>query len=79
MNLTLQQQSVLSALTTEWQSPVQLAEQLPQASENPLDVNRLLKDLLRDGLVQANPVVLGLYRLTSLGTTIKKTESSENE
>ncbi|CAM4420234.1 hypothetical protein FHS16_003810 [Paenibacillus endophyticus] len=72
MNLTLQQQTVLTALTAEWQTPAQLAEQLPQASDNPLDVNRLLKDLLREGLVQANPVVLGLYQLTALGTTIQR-------
>ncbi|WP_054024468.1 hypothetical protein [Bacillus sp. FJAT-28004] len=79
MNLTLLQQSVLLALTTEWQSPVQISGQLPNASENPSDVNQLLKDLLREGLVQANPVVFGLYRLTSLGTTIKTMELYENQ
>lgn len=78
MNLTLLQQSVLLALTTEWQTPVQIAGQLPKVPENPSDVNQILKDLLREGLVQANPVVFGLYRLTSLGTTIKTTELCEN-
>jgi hypothetical protein len=78
MNLTLLQQSVLLALTTEWQTPLQISGQLPNESENPSDVNQLLKDLLSEGLVQANPVVFGLYRLTSLGTTIKTTELYEN-
>ncbi|OPA72934.1 hypothetical protein BVG16_31240 [Paenibacillus selenitireducens] len=79
MNLTLLQQSVLLALTKEWQTPAQIAGQLPKASENPSDVNQSLKDLLREGLVQANPVVFGLYRLTTLGTTIKTTELRENQ
>ena len=61
MNLTPMQQSVLSALTTEWQTPMQIAGRLP-ASENLSDVNQALKDLLREGVVQANPVVFGLYR-----------------
>ncbi|MEV5026610.1 hypothetical protein [Paenibacillus sp. LPE1-1-1.1] len=78
MNLTLLQQSVLLTLTTEWQTPEQIAGQLPKAAENPSDVNQLLKDLMREGLIQANPVVFGLYRLTSLGTTIKTTELDEN-
>ncbi|QHT58766.1 hypothetical protein GXP70_01425 [Paenibacillus lycopersici] len=68
MSLTPLQQSVLSALTAEWQTPVQIAERLPDASVNPTDVNQALKDLLREGLAQANPVVLGLYRLAIRGT-----------
>jgi len=68
MNLTPLQQSILLALTTEWQSPAQIADQLPEASGNPSDVNQSLKDLLHEELVQANPVVFGLYRLTTLGT-----------
>jgi len=56
------------ALTTEWQTPLQIADQLPQASWNISDVNQSLKDLMHKGLAQANPVVLGLYRLTTLGT-----------
>jgi hypothetical protein len=78
MNLTPLQQSVLLALTTEWQTPAQIAGQFPKASENPSDVNQSLKDLLREGLVQANPVVFGLYRLTTLGTH-KTTELHGNQ
>ncbi|MFD0717051.1 hypothetical protein [Paenibacillus sp. GCM10027626] len=79
MNLTPLQQSLLLALTTEWQAPAQITGQLPKAIEDPSDVNQSLKDLVREGLVQANPVVFGLYRLTSLGTTIKTTELRENQ
>lgn len=79
MSMTPLQQSVLLALTTEWQTPEQIASQLPKASGNLSDVNQSLKDLLREGLVQANPVVFGLYRLTTLGTTIKTTELCENQ
>ncbi|MEK3724673.1 hypothetical protein [Paenibacillus sp. FSL H8-0034] len=79
MSMTPLQQSVLLALTTEWQTPAQIAGQLPKASSNLSDVNQSLKDLLREGLVQANPVVIGLYRLTTLGTTIKTTEWRENQ
>lgn len=71
MNLTLNQQAVLIALTTDWQTPIQIADQLSQASENPSDVNQTLKELIREGLAQANPVVLGMYRLTSEGSAIK--------
>ena len=76
MNLTPLHQSILLALTTEWQTPVQIAGQLPEASENLTDVNQALKDLLREGFVQANPVIFGLYRLTALGTN-KTTEVYE--
>lgn len=79
MNLSERQQSVLLALTSEWQTPVQIAGQLPKSSENPSDVNQSLKDLMREGLVQTNPVVIGLYRLTELGITIKTTELLENQ
>ncbi|WP_053373203.1 hypothetical protein [Paenibacillus sp. FJAT-27812] len=79
MNLTELQQSVLLALTTEWQTPVQIAGQLPKAPEDPSDVNQSLNELLSEGLAQANSVVFGLYRLTTLGTTIKTTELGRNE
>ncbi|TBL67991.1 hypothetical protein [Paenibacillus thalictri] len=78
MNLTPLQQSILLALTAEWQSPAQIADQLPKAAENLSDVNQALKDLLLEGYVQANPVVLGLYRLTVLGTD-KATEVHEDK
>ncbi|MGO4370079.1 hypothetical protein AB4Z21_04635 [Paenibacillus sp. MCAF20] len=74
MNLTPLQQSILLTLTTEWQSPAQIAGQLPKESGNPTDINPSLQSLLREGLVQSNPVVVGLYRLTTLGTTLKTTE-----
>jgi hypothetical protein len=77
MNLTPLQQSVLLALTAEWLTPAQIAGQLPKASGNPSDINQSLQDLLREGMVQANPVVFGLYRLTALGTTIKSAELRE--
>ncbi|RKN70560.1 MarR family transcriptional regulator [Paenibacillus ginsengarvi] len=78
MNLTPQQQSVLLALTTEWQTPAQIADQLQVAPENLSDVNQSLKELLHEGLAQVNPVVFGLYRLTALGTH-KKAEVCENQ
>ncbi|WP_028551975.1 hypothetical protein [Paenibacillus sp. UNC451MF] len=79
MNLTPLQQSLILALTTEWQTPAQITGQLPKAMRNPSDVNQSLKDLLQKGLVQVNPVVFALYRLTALGTTTKKTELHENQ
>ena len=78
MNLTPLQQSLLMALTTEWQTPAQIEGQLPKESGDPSDVNQSLQDLLREGLVQANPVVFGLYRLTTPGTNIKTPELDEN-
>lgn len=79
MNMTSKQRIVLLALTTEWQTPIQIANQLPKASENLSDVQQALKDLLNEGLVQANSVVFGLYRLTTDGKTIKALEMSENQ
>ncbi|MFJ5717584.1 hypothetical protein [Neobacillus sp. NPDC093127] len=79
MNLTPKQRSVLLSLTTEWQTPIQIANQLPKPSGNLSDVQQALKDLLSDGLVQINPVVFGLYRLTTDGITIKELEMSENQ
>lgn len=76
MNLTPEQQSVFLTLTTEWQTPTQIAGLLQKASGT--DINQSLKDLLREGLVQVNPVVLGLYRLTTLGTAIKTIKLDEN-
>ncbi|MCS7462720.1 hypothetical protein N0M98_21590 [Paenibacillus doosanensis] len=73
MNLTPEQRLILMALTAEWQAPVQIAKRLPQTSGN-VDVQQVLKDLLREGWVQMNPAVPGLYRLTSQGITVKTAE-----
>lgn len=78
MNMMPLQQSIILALTTEWQTPAHIADRLPKASVNVSDVNQALKDLLREGYVQANPVVFGLYRLTTLGTE-KATEVYEDQ
>ncbi|GAA4850740.1 hypothetical protein GCM10023310_31710 [Paenibacillus vulneris] len=77
MSLTPLQQSILLTLTTEWQTPAQIAGQLTEAADLS-DVNHSLKDLIREGLVQANPVVLGLYRLSTLGTQ-KTKDMGENQ
>ena len=71
MNLTPLQQNVLLALTAEWQTPIQIATQLSNASEDTSSVNQPLKDLVRKGLVQVSPVILGMYRLTSDGISVK--------
>ncbi|MBD8007659.1 hypothetical protein [Bacillus norwichensis] len=68
MDLTSDQRSVLLALTTDWQAPIQIADQLSKEGRDSSKVNQSLKDLMRVGLVQTNPVVLGMYRLTSDGT-----------
>lgn len=69
MNLTPIQRTVLLALSTEWQTPTQITDRL--SNEDTSSVNQSLKDLIQKGLVQANPVVLGMYRLTSNGTATK--------
>ncbi|ETI70905.1 hypothetical protein BAVI_00055 [Neobacillus vireti LMG 21834] len=69
--MTSKQRIVLLTLTTEWQTPIQIVNELPKASGNLSDVQEALKDLLRIGLVQINPAVFGLYRLTTEGITIK--------
>ncbi|WP_176586141.1 hypothetical protein [Priestia megaterium] len=79
MNLTQKQRIVLLALTTEWQTPLQIATQLSKASENLSDVQQALKDLLSEGLVQINPVVFGLYRLTTDGKNLKEIELGESQ
>lgn len=79
MNLTPKQRIVLLSLTTKWQTSIQIANQLPKASGNLSDVQQALKDLLNEGLVQINPAVFGLYRLTAEGKTIKELELSENQ
>jgi hypothetical protein len=79
MNLTPKQPIVLLSLTTEWQTPIQIANQLPKASGILSDVQQALKDLLSEGLVQINPVVIGLYRLTTDGKTAKELKLSENQ
>ncbi|MBS4207236.1 hypothetical protein [Bacillus sp. FJAT-50079] len=71
MILTPYQQLVLHVLSAEWQTPIQLVNQIPKESGNLSDVQQALKDLLHEGLVQVNPVVLGMYRLTSDGTATK--------
>ncbi|CAM3428624.1 MarR family transcriptional regulator [Paenibacillus lupini] len=76
MNLTPTQQTVLLTLTKEWLSPVQLSERLPKDSGNLYSVNQSLKDLVKAGLAQVNPVVYGLYRLTAKGTTFKEEAQS---
>lgn len=79
MNLTPTQQSVLLVLTTEWQTPKQIADQLPEAGGNTSSVNESLKDLMREGLVQANPIVCGMYRLTPNGMEIKAMKLDKNQ
>jgi hypothetical protein len=79
MNLPPKQRSVFLSLTTEWQTPIQIANQLPKRSGNLSDVQQALKELLSAGLVQINPVVFGLYRLTTDGITIKELELSESQ
>lgn len=70
MNLPSNQRSVLLALTTDWQTPIQIAAQLPNGDLN--TVNQALKDLMSKGFVQVNPVVFSMYRLTSNGTATKE-------
>ncbi|WP_377520297.1 hypothetical protein [Priestia megaterium] len=79
MNLTQKQRIVLLSLTNEWQTPLQIANQLSKASENLSDVQQALKDLLNKGLVQINPVFFGLYRLTTDGKTLKDVELSKSQ
>jgi Fe2+ or Zn2+ uptake regulation protein len=71
LNLTPNQQTVLLAFTTEWLSPMQLSERLPQEGGNLYSVNQSLKELVRLGLVQINPVIFGMYRITADGITLK--------
>lgn len=71
MNLTHNQRTVLLELTTKWETSVQIAERLPKESSSVPSVFQSLKDLLSEGLVQANPSVPGMYRLTSDGTATK--------
>lgn len=79
MELTPKQRTVLLTLTSEWQTPIQLANQLPEASGNLPDVQEGLKVLLQEGLVQMNPTVAGLYRLTKEGNTLKEFELGHNQ
>ncbi|QHW29775.1 hypothetical protein GZH47_02250 [Paenibacillus rhizovicinus] len=67
MNLTSDQQTVLRALTTEWQSPIQVSESLPEGWGDLSSMNQLLKELIGLKLAQTIPVVIGLYRLTADG------------
>ncbi|GIN38792.1 MULTISPECIES: hypothetical protein [Heyndrickxia] len=75
MKLTPNEQSVLHALTTEWQTPIQIADQLPSWKQS--EVNQSLKNLMRKDFVQANSVVFGMYRLTSEGSAAKATMLGE--
>ncbi|WP_312118013.1 hypothetical protein [Brevibacillus reuszeri] len=79
MHFTPDQQAVILALTDEWQTPLQIVGNLPNACGNPSYINELIKALLCEGLVQANPVVLGLYRLTTNGMARKALELGENQ
>ncbi|MCM3571076.1 hypothetical protein [Neobacillus mesonae] len=72
MNMTPMQRTVLLTLTTEWQTPIQIVNQIPKASVNLSDVQQALEDLLREKLVKMNPVVFGLYRLTADGIARKE-------
>ncbi|MBS4196777.1 hypothetical protein [Lederbergia citri] len=79
MNFTPKQRAVLLELTSEWQTPIQIADWIPEAGGNPSYVNETLKDLMSEGLVQANPTVFGLYRLTKDGMDIKTLELDKNQ
>ena len=72
MNLTEQQRTVLLTLTTEWQTPRQISEQLSQENGDLSCVNQSLKELMREGLVQTNSLLFGLYRLTAQGVETKE-------
>jgi len=76
MNLTSKQRFILGELTAEWETPIQIAERLPEAEGNLSYVNETLKGLVSAGLVQANPTVFGLYRLTEDGMDIKKLDKN---
>ncbi|MBS4173147.1 hypothetical protein [Bacillus sp. FJAT-49736] len=78
MILNPKQRTVLLSITTEWQTPSQIANELSTFSGDLSDVQQVLKDLLRAGLVQINPVVFGLYRLTTEGINIKELELRKN-
>jgi len=69
MNLTPNQQAVLLTLTTDWQTPIQIATQFPNGDTD--TINQALKDLISNGYAQVNPVIFGMYRLTSDGTICK--------
>jgi len=74
MNLTPNNRILLLSLTAEWATPVQMADRLPEEWGDLSSVNQSLKELMRQGLVQANPVTFGLYRLTADGTAVKEKE-----
>jgi len=78
MNLTPIQQSILRSLSTEWKAPKQIIGRLPKEYADLTSINQSLKVLVSEGLVQVNPVMLGLYRLTKLGENIQN-EWSKNE
>lgn len=79
MNLTREQRTVLLVLTADWLTPKQIADQLPDESGDLASVNQALKDLILAGLVQTNPVVFGLYRLTAEGIDVQELEVGINE
>ncbi|MGE8081898.1 hypothetical protein [Peribacillus loiseleuriae] len=79
MKLTPNQRIVLLELTTKWETSIQIAERLPKEWRSVPSVFQSLKDLLREGLVQANPLVPGMYRLTIDGTTLKELVLGENQ
>ncbi|GAA4711489.1 hypothetical protein [Brevibacillus fulvus] len=87
MKLTVKQSAVLKAMTTEWQTPTQIARVMQM--QGTLDehkssdywvemngssyVNQPLKALIRKGLVKMNPDKRGQYRLTPGGVAIQET------
>lgn len=79
MNLTPNQQTLLLSLTTEWLTPKQIADRLPEQWGDLPQVNQSLKDFMREGLIQTNPVMLGMYRLTADGTALKELVWKENK
>ncbi|MFJ5622004.1 hypothetical protein ACIQD3_04550 [Peribacillus loiseleuriae] len=72
MNLTPNQRIVLLELTTKWETSIQITERLPEDWRSVPSVFQSLKDLLREGLVQGNPIVPGMYRLTPKGVATKE-------
>ncbi|NIK80045.1 hypothetical protein FHS15_005229 [Paenibacillus castaneae] len=67
-------QNVVKDCTT----PKQIADRLPEQWGDLPQVNQSLKDFMREGLIQTNPVMLGMYRLTADGTALKELVWKEN-
>ena len=78
MDLTPKQRNLLLSLTIDWQTPIQISGRLPKEWGTLSCINQTLKELVREGWVQANPVMFGLFRLTTEGMSIKELELGEN-